>query len=151
MFTKWCINMWAVSIRIALTNVYGYSANHPVFGKNPNFLSVLHNKLLALDDTVKSEILLDNLNALHSVFQALISAESTEWIQYTLRTESSQIFFHGASMDYKSCFASMEQIWLCNSCWRPVMAKLWFAYIGSSQAVWLPKMLSGQMSLWCNG
>ena len=66
------------SAKNALANVHGYSPNQLMFGKNPNFPSVLHDKLPAFEDIWKSEVLLGNLNILHSACQAYISTESNE-------------------------------------------------------------------------
>ena len=97
--------VWAVSAKNALANVYGYSPNQLVFGKNPNFPSVLYDKLPALNNESKSKVLLDNLNALHSARQAFISAESNERIRRALRAKTrsytSDIFQNGDSVYYK--------------------------------------------------
>ena len=53
---------WAVSAKNSLANVYGYSPNQLVFGRNPNFPSILTDKLPASDEKTKSQVLLDNLN-----------------------------------------------------------------------------------------
>ena len=62
-------------------------------------------KLPALDNVVKSTVLLDNLNALHAARQAFISAESSERIRRALkaqtRTSTSLIFQNGQSVYYK--------------------------------------------------
>ena len=100
----------AVIAKNTLTNVHGHSPNQLVFGKNPNFLTVLHDKLTALDDTLKSEILLNNLNALYSVYWygggESDPGEFNEWIQYTSRVKTKknftlQIFHNGDSVYYK--------------------------------------------------
>ena len=96
---------WAVSAKNSLSNVYGYSPNQLVFGKNPNFPSVLHDKLPAVSGELKSEILLDNLNALHSARKAFIAAESDERIRRALRQKTrnftSSVFQNGDSVYYK--------------------------------------------------
>ena len=96
---------WAVSAKNALANVYGYSPNMLVFGRNPNFPSVLHDKLPALDHSTASKVLLDNLNAMHSARKAFIHAESRERIRRALkakvRTSTALIFQNGDSVYYK--------------------------------------------------
>ena len=57
--------------KIALANVLSYSPNQQVFGKNHNSTSVLHEKLFALDHTLKSNVLLDSLNAHQSFISAV--------------------------------------------------------------------------------
>ena len=73
--------VWAVSAKNSLANVYGYSPCQLVFGKNPAYPSVLHDKLPALCSETKSEILSDNLNAMHSARRAFVEAESDERIR----------------------------------------------------------------------
>ena len=96
---------WSISAKNALANVHGYSPNQLVFGKNPNFPSVLYDKLPALDKESKSQILVENLNALHSARKAFVSAESSERIRRALRTKTrdvtSCIFQNGDSVYYK--------------------------------------------------
>ena len=76
---------WAVCAKNSLHNSKGFSPNQLVFGYNPNLPSVLHNKLPALENTSCSEMIADNLNALHSARKAFIQAESSEKIQRALR------------------------------------------------------------------
>ena len=57
---------WCLSAKNALLNSYGYSPNQLVFGYNPNFLSVMDNKLEALSGRTSSEVIASHLNALHS-------------------------------------------------------------------------------------
>ena len=75
---------WVVSAKNSLANVYGYSPNQLVFGRNPNFPSILTDKLPALDEKTNSEVLLDNLNALHAARKAFVSAEADERIRRAL-------------------------------------------------------------------
>ena len=75
---------WAVSAKNSLTNVYSYSPNQLVFGRNPNFPSMLTEKLPTLDNKMNSGVLLDNLNALHTARKAFVSAEADERIRRAL-------------------------------------------------------------------
>ena len=62
-------------------------------------------KLPALDNVVKSTVLLDNLNALHAARQAFIYAESSERFRRALKaqttTSTSIILQNGKSVYYK--------------------------------------------------
>ena len=60
----------AVSSKNALANVYGFSPNQLVFGKNPNFPSNLINKLPALETPCQSEVVCQKLSAIHSARKA---------------------------------------------------------------------------------
>ena len=45
---------WCLSAKNALLNAHGYSPNQLVFGYNPNFLSVIENKLPALEGVTQA-------------------------------------------------------------------------------------------------
>ena len=45
---------WCLSAKNALLNAYGYGPNQLVFGHNPNFLSVIENKLPALEGVTQA-------------------------------------------------------------------------------------------------
>ena len=76
---------WAVSAKNALHNVHGFSPNQLVFGKNPNFPSVLTDKLPALEGKTASEVVRDNLNAMHAARKAFVASEASEKIRRALR------------------------------------------------------------------
>ena len=80
----------AVASKNALANVYGFSSNQSVFGKNPNFPSNLTNKLPALEPVTSSDIVRQNLTAIHSARKAFIEAESSERISRALRQQTRQ-------------------------------------------------------------
>ena len=69
---------WAVSTKNTLHNYYGFSPNQLVYGKNPNFPSVLIDKPLALEGKTSSEIIANHLNAMHAARKAFIEAEASE-------------------------------------------------------------------------
>ena len=73
---------WAVSAKNALQNLHGFSPNQVVFGRNPNFL---HDILLALEAKTNSEIVAENLNAMHSAKKAFIASEAFEKLRRALR------------------------------------------------------------------
>ena len=95
----------AVSSQNALANVYGFSPNQLVFGKNPNFTSNLINKLPALETPCQSEVVPRKLSAIHSARKAFIEAESSEKISRALkhqtRSSTRYIFQNGDSVYYK--------------------------------------------------
>ena len=69
---------WAVSTKNALYNYYGFSPNQLVYGKNPNFPSVLIDKTPALEGKTRSEMIANRLNAMHATRKAFIEAEASE-------------------------------------------------------------------------
>ena len=97
--------VWAVSAKNSLANVYGYSPNQLVFGKNPAYPSALHDKLPALCPETKSEMLSNKLNVMHSARKAFVEAESDERLRRALRQKTrnftSDIFQNGDSVFYK--------------------------------------------------
>ena len=79
---------WAVNAKNALQNVYGFSPYQLVFGKNPNLPSVLHNELPALEGMSSSEIVANNLNAMHRAREEFVRLESSEKIRRALRSQT---------------------------------------------------------------
>ena len=90
---------WAVAAKNSLTNVYGFSPNVLVFGRNPNYPSAFLNKPPANNTTCVSEIVAQNLNAMHSARKAFIEQESAERLRRALnrkvRNYSEQVFCLG--------------------------------------------------------
>ena len=76
---------WSVSAKNALQNVYGYSPNQLVFGRNVNLPSVITSQLPALDSTCYSDIVRQNLDSMHKARQNFIKAESSERVMKSLR------------------------------------------------------------------
>ena len=76
---------WALTAKNSLHNVYGYSPNQLVFGKNPNLPCVLNDKLQALEGKTSSEIIAENLNALHAARKAFVHNEASEKVRRALR------------------------------------------------------------------
>ena len=76
---------WAVSAKNSLHNIHGFSRNQLVFGRNPNFPSVLTDKLPALEGKTTSEVVRDNLNAMHAARKAFVTSEASEKIRRALR------------------------------------------------------------------
>ena len=63
---------WAVNAKISLHNVYGYSPNQLVFGRNPNLPSAINDTPPALRSPTSSEAVAKNLNALHEACKVLL-------------------------------------------------------------------------------
>ena len=76
---------WAVNAKNSLHNVYGYSPNQLVFGRNLNLPSVINDKTPALEGTTSSEIVAKTLNALHEARKAFIENEASEKLRRALR------------------------------------------------------------------
>ena len=79
-----------VASKNALANVYGFSPNQLLSGKNPNFPSNLTNKLPALKPVTSSYIVRQNLTAIHSARKAFIEAESGERMSRALGQQTHQ-------------------------------------------------------------
>ena len=76
---------WAVSAKNSLHNVHGFSPNQLVFGSNPNLPNIFVNQQPALEGVTTSEMVADNLNAMHKARKAFIESESSEKLQRALR------------------------------------------------------------------
>ena len=76
----------AVCSKNSLANVYGFSPNQLVFGKNPNLPTNINNKLPALESpTTSSKVISERLSAMHSAREAFVKAESCEKIKRALQ------------------------------------------------------------------
>ena len=97
---------WAVSAKNALQNVYGYSPNQLVLGCNANLPSVLSSQLPALNPVCSSDIVRNNLNAMHKARENFIKAESSERImkalRHKVRTYSEEEFSNGEKVYYQA-------------------------------------------------
>ena len=76
---------WAIAARNCLTNNSGFSPNQLVFGQNPVLPNVFSNKPPALNVSIASDLVRDNLNAMHSARQEFVKFESNEKLQRALR------------------------------------------------------------------
>ena len=76
---------WAVRANNPLKNVHGFSPNWLVFGMNPNFPNICDDLLPALENNTTSEIVAENLNALHLSTQNYIKSESSSKIKQPLK------------------------------------------------------------------
>ena len=95
----------AVSSKNASASVHGYSLNQLVFGYNPNFPSVLTNKLRVMESKTSSEIVLEHLTALHCARKAFVESEASERLNRAIkkqtRSSTSLVFQNGDSVYYK--------------------------------------------------
>ena len=82
---------WAVSAKNSLANVSGYSPNQLVFGKNPNYPSVLTSELPGLEEWNSSDILRENLNLLHESRKEFIKLESDERLKRAFKRQTRNI------------------------------------------------------------
>ena len=76
---------WAISARNCLSNNSGFSPNQLVFGRNPGLPNVFGDKPPALNSSYPSQMVCDNLNAMHAARQEFIKFESCEKIKRALR------------------------------------------------------------------
>ncbi len=79
---------WAVAAKNSLTNVYGFSPNTLVFGRNPNFPSAFVNKPPANNLTCLDDYVAENLNAMHIARKAFVQQESAERLRRALSRKS---------------------------------------------------------------
>ena len=95
---------WACAAKNSLSNVYGFSPNVIVFGRNPNYPSVMDNRPPGNNSTCISEYIAQNLNAMHSARQSLIQQESSEKLRRALcrksRTYSDSVYCQGDLVYY---------------------------------------------------
>ena len=95
---------WAVSAKNTLANVYGFSPNTLVFGKNPNFPTAFVNKPPANNLTCLNDYVRDNLNAMHAARKEFIEQESSERLRRALnkksRTYSNHVYCQGDRVYY---------------------------------------------------
>ena len=77
---------WAVSARNALANFSGFSPNQLVFGQNPAMPDLFNCKPPALGSVVSSDIVRENLNALHVARKEFLQCESSEKLRRALRS-----------------------------------------------------------------
>ena len=75
---------WAVAARNALHNFGGFSPNQLVFGYNPIIPNICDSQPPMLSSRTNSQIVADNLNAMHSARQKFVENESSEKIKRAL-------------------------------------------------------------------
>ena len=94
---------WCVAAKNSLQNVYGYSPNQLVFGRNPNYPAVYSDHLPAQNQSTMSEHILRNLRALHISRESFIKQESCERLRRALlkKTRNVDHFSNGDAVYYK--------------------------------------------------
>ena len=96
---------WAVSAKNSLMGHNGYSPNTLVFGKNPNFPSVIRDKVPALTAENLCDTVQKNLSAMKSARENFIKSESSERIKralsHNIRSAVEQHFSNGEKVFYK--------------------------------------------------
>ena len=97
---------WAISTKNSLQNVHEFSPNQLVFGSNQNFPNVMNNAPTASEGKTTSQIVAENLNAMHSAIQAFIQSESAEKLRRALKhhvriSDDTKYFAGGDTVCYK--------------------------------------------------
>ena len=96
---------WAVHAKNSLSNIHGFSPYQLVFGKNPNVPGVLVDRPPALSDETKSDIVRENLNALHKAREAFVRSENSERVRralrHNVRTSTDNRYVTGDKVYYK--------------------------------------------------
>ncbi len=93
--------LWAISVKNTSTNVYGFSPNQLVFGKNPNLPNVMEDKPPAGNDC--SEYLRKTLDCLQKARQGFTNQQACERLRRALskKTRTQYIFNNGDQVYYK--------------------------------------------------
>ena len=95
---------WAVAAKNALANVYGFSPNILVFGRNTNLPNVFINKPPANNPTCLSDYVAENLAAMRLARENFIQQEAAERLRRALsrksRTYSNKTFCQGDLVYY---------------------------------------------------
>ena len=76
---------WAISATNSLKNVTRHSPNPLAFEKNSNFPIVCDDQLPLLENKTSSQVVAENVNALHHVRQNFINTESSSKLKPALR------------------------------------------------------------------
>ena len=97
---------WCVNAKNSLDNCHGFSPYQLAIGRNPKLPALLHDKLPALtSEPPSSEILQQNLNALHTAREAFIQSEHSEKLRHALSsntcTYSDIVILNGDIVYYK--------------------------------------------------
>ena len=89
----------------SLKNVFGYSPNQLVFGKNPNLPTVIESEPPALEGVSSSKLIVDHLNCIYTARKAFIESEASDKLRRALlqktRTATSLVYAVGDLVYYK--------------------------------------------------
>ena len=83
---------WAISVKNTLTNVYGFSPNQLVFGRNPNLPEVMNDKPPAGNNC--ASYLREVLTSLHSARQGFVQQQSSEKLRRALARKTRKIDYY---------------------------------------------------------
>ena len=95
---------WACMAKNSLINVYGYSPNQLVFGRNPNLPNIIIDGPPCWEENNVSSTLLKHLNALHATRKAFIASESCSKLKLALKSKircSDELFSNGDIVYFK--------------------------------------------------
>lgn len=95
---------WALAAKNSMINNHGFSPYQLVYGRNPNFPSVVNDKLPALEGTTRSKTVGEHITGLHTARKAFTEAESSERLRRALRTQtrsSYDVYQMGDKVYYK--------------------------------------------------
>ena len=103
--TKEIALSWCLAAKNSLKNVYGFGPNQLVFGKNPNMPSLCEGNLASLQGKTSSQVIAENLNAMHAARKAFIENEASDKLRRALlsktRTSTSLVYEIGDKVFYK--------------------------------------------------
>ena len=101
---------WSTSAHNTLTNVYGFSPNQLVFGHNPSLPTVHSDRPTAQNELSSSQLIHNNLKALHAAREAFIKQESCEKLRRALnrKVRPCSFFSNGDKVYYKR---NDNQVW----------------------------------------
>ena len=96
---------WAVSARNSLSNNSGFSPSQLVFGRNSNLPNVFENSPPALENTFTSDLVRENLNAMHRACEDFLAYDSNERLKralkYNVRPSKEKDISNGDNVFYK--------------------------------------------------
>ena len=92
---------WAISVKNTLTNVYGFSPNQLVFGRNPNLPEAMNDKPPAGNEC--ANYLKEVLTSLHAARQGFVQQQSSEKLRRALARKTRKIdhYINGDLVYYK--------------------------------------------------
>ena len=96
---------WCVNAKNSLHNVHGFSPYQLALGQNPRLTALLSDKPPALESNSSSEIIWQNLNALHCARETFIRSENSERLKramrHNIRHSNDTVFITGDYVYYK--------------------------------------------------
>ena len=95
---------WACMAKNSLINVYGYSPNQLVFGRNPKLPNIITDGPPSWESENVGEALLKHLKALHATRKAFIASESCVKLKLALKSKVrcfEELYSHGEIVYFK--------------------------------------------------